>query len=377
MPYEGPGRETRSERAFRWFPKLERAERIALVGKFSSDSVFDIDFIVMMGLSTALASLGLLLNSTAVVIGAMLVAPLMTPLVAAGFALVQGNLSLFRQSIRAMLYGIAMGLAVAMAVGAVTPSYDPTLEVQARTEVNILDLAVALFSGMAGAYAIARPKVAATVAGVAIAAALVPPLSVVGIGIAHGRPSVAGLAAVLFVANIVSIVFGSAIIFRLAGVRRAAISGASPIWARVTIFGLLAATLALMYPLRERFVSQISQGQARPLTYPLSPKVRKVIRATVDEWPGVDILSMGRISVEPEQGLTVVLISDDLITPELGYELREAVYTVLPPSTPVRVIPVLEAWEGAMEELPPEVRSYHPSQGVPGLIPGTPREDNE
>ena len=80
------------------FPTLERDERLDLVQQLEQNAQANIDFIMMMVLSTSLASLGLLADSTAVVIGAMLVAPLMGPLVAAGHALVQGNLSMFRKS---------------------------------------------------------------------------------------------------------------------------------------------------------------------------------------------------------------------------------------------------------------------------------------
>ncbi len=93
------------------FPTLERNERLDLVHQLEESAQANIDFIMMMVLSTSLASLGLLADSTAVVIGAMLVAPLMGPLVAAGHSLVQANLSLFRKSMGVALIGLGIGFA--------------------------------------------------------------------------------------------------------------------------------------------------------------------------------------------------------------------------------------------------------------------------
>jgi uncharacterized hydrophobic protein (TIGR00271 family) len=108
---------------------MERAERQELFGRIESGADGGRDYLVMMVLSATLASLGLLQGSTAVVIGAMLVAPLMGPLVGAGLALVQGNLELMRRSMTVAAIGIALGFAVAMFFGAINPGYEPTMEV--------------------------------------------------------------------------------------------------------------------------------------------------------------------------------------------------------------------------------------------------------
>jgi uncharacterized hydrophobic protein (TIGR00271 family) len=131
----------------------------------------------MMCLSTAIAALGLLINSPAVIIGAMVVAPLMTPLIAAGCALVRGDLSLFTKSIQAMLFGSLVALGVSLLVGALIPNDTLTVEMVSRGRPDILDLFVGLFAGAAAAYATARPKVMAALVGVAVAAALVPPIA--------------------------------------------------------------------------------------------------------------------------------------------------------------------------------------------------------
>ncbi|MDH4030835.1 MAG: DUF389 domain-containing protein, partial [Chromatiales bacterium] len=101
---------------FRWLPILAREERREILAHLQETARWNVDFVVMMGLSAALASLGLLNNATTVVIGAMLVAPLMSPLLGAGFALVQGNVVLFRDCLKAMGYGIAVSLLASLAM---------------------------------------------------------------------------------------------------------------------------------------------------------------------------------------------------------------------------------------------------------------------
>ena len=92
---------------FSWLPSLEAVDRVDLFDRLQAGARWNVDYILMMCLSTAIASLGLMQNSTAVVIGAMVVAPLMTPLIDAGLSLIQGNPIFFRDAMRAMGYGIA------------------------------------------------------------------------------------------------------------------------------------------------------------------------------------------------------------------------------------------------------------------------------
>ena len=115
-------------------------------------------------------------DSAAVVIGAMLVAPLMSPLLGCGMAIVQGNLPLFRNSLKAVLFGFLVALAIGVVLGFISPMGELTDELRARGGPTVLDMLVALLSGIAAAYCNGRPNLSAALPGVAIAAALVPPL---------------------------------------------------------------------------------------------------------------------------------------------------------------------------------------------------------
>jgi uncharacterized membrane protein len=107
------------------FPLLERDDRVALAERINQSTPANVDFVVMMTLAAVLASLGLMQGSTAVVIGAMLVAPLMGPLLGAGLALVQGNLRLFRAASVAIGIGAVIGLVVSLILGLLNPGYEP------------------------------------------------------------------------------------------------------------------------------------------------------------------------------------------------------------------------------------------------------------
>jgi uncharacterized hydrophobic protein (TIGR00271 family) len=199
---------------FSWLPTLEATDRIELFDRLQVGARWNIDFMMMMCLSTAIASLGLIQNSTAVVIGAMVVAPLMTPLIGAGLALVQGNTIFFRDSIKAMGFGIGAALLISLFLGFLVPMEELTPELIARGAPTIIDLGVAFLSGAAAAYAVARPSLLGALAGVAIAAALVPPLATVGISLAEGVWEISEGAAILFATNLVAIILGAAFIYR-------------------------------------------------------------------------------------------------------------------------------------------------------------------
>jgi uncharacterized hydrophobic protein (TIGR00271 family) len=323
---------------FPLFPTLKREGRIELVKHFEKSACWNIDFIVMMGLATALAALGLMQDSTPVVIGAMLVAPLMSPLIGAGFALVQGNVSLFRDSMKAMFLGVAGGLLISLILGFLTPEYEPTLEVMARGNVNLLDLGVAVLSGMAAAYSMGRPDLFATVAGVAIAAALVPPLAVVGIATAAGVYWLAGAAAVLLITNLIAIIMGAALIFRFMGVQGSLAGVQRPIWARRMFLLLVLAVGMLVFPLGDRALKQARVGQTRPLTYPASLKVRDAVQERIDTVENIEVMMVARIGVEPNMGIHVFLVSPSNIPEKLSSDLDVIIKNVVGKDIPVRVL---------------------------------------
>jgi uncharacterized hydrophobic protein (TIGR00271 family) len=193
-------------------PKLTDIEQDAVIWQSERLAGLSVDFVLLSAISALLAAFGLLLNSPAVVIGAMLVAPLLGPLVAISVGLVTARLRLFSRALFTVFVGAASGVACGWLLGLIVPLESPTAEMLARGNPTLLDAGVALAAGAVGAYATARKEIPAALAGVAIAAALVPPLGTIGLGIALGNWSLALGATLLFLTNIVSVaVIGSGV----------------------------------------------------------------------------------------------------------------------------------------------------------------------
>lgn len=174
-------------------------------------------YVVLMLLSTVLATIGLYQNSTSVVIGAMLLAPLMGPLVSISMGILRGDEHLYRQSANKILIGVALALVAAALITLLFPYKPVTDEMLARLSPSLPDLGVAIFAGIAGAYTKSFKEILQSLAGVAIAVALIPPLAVAGIGLGRGDPGFFGQAFLLFSTNLIGIVAAAIVTFRVLG----------------------------------------------------------------------------------------------------------------------------------------------------------------
>jgi len=204
---------------YRPLPNLTVGERVEVERRIRRSALASVDYYTLIILASVIAILGLIQNSGAVIIGAMLVAPLMSPILALAFSLVLGDGRLLAQSGESTIKGVLVAIVVSVAMALILPEQPITAEILARTQPNLLDLVIALASGAAAAYALARKQLAAALPGVAIAAALVPPLVVIGFGLGYGMYEVAGGALLLFITNLSAIVFSGATVFLLLGFR--------------------------------------------------------------------------------------------------------------------------------------------------------------
>jgi len=202
-------------------------------------------YVLMCALSAGIATLGLWQSSTAVVIGAMLVSPLMSPIAALGFGFASLDGHRIKDAVRVVMVGAAIGILTGMLLTWLSPIRNATPEILARTEPTLLDLAIALFSGLAGGYATVIGK-GGTAIGVAIATALMPPLTVVGYGIGVFQPMFALGAFLLFLTNLAAITFAVALVARLSNAAR---PFGKVEWTPRYIAILIAAFLALATPL--------------------------------------------------------------------------------------------------------------------------------
>ena len=161
-----------------------------------------------------IASLGLNVNSTAVVIGAMLVSPLMGPIMGLGMGMAINDLSLLRKALYNYVFALVVGLITSTIFFSLSPVREASSEILARTSPNIYDVLIALFGGFAGILAVSSRKKANVIPGVAIATALMPPLCTAGYGIANWNFTYFSGAMYLFVINTVFIALATLVTAR-------------------------------------------------------------------------------------------------------------------------------------------------------------------
>jgi uncharacterized hydrophobic protein (TIGR00271 family) len=316
-------------------PQLEREARIALVDEVEGKARWTFDFAALMALATTIAALGLLADSVAVVIGAMLVAPLMTPLIGGGLALVQGNWPLWRSSARAVILGFFSALAIGLVLGAGARilGFGLTGELAARGEPTLLDLGVSFASGIAASYCLARPHLSGALAGVAIAAALVPPIAAVGICLALGETMTARGAALLFGTNVVAIVLGAATNFFAAGIR-----GKSGLWTRRLVIALMLACAGLAVPLTSVLLGKVT-----------APRLLEQELSAVAEEDGYRLLKLRRSREDGESLIDLELAGAEAPSVELVKRLQKAAEEQTGREVRMRVRTLLELERGPEE----------------------------
>jgi uncharacterized hydrophobic protein (TIGR00271 family) len=198
---------------------VDNTDRISVLEHVDEAGHLGPRYAFMTLMSCGIAMLGLLQNSAAVIIGAMLISPLMGPIIELGLGLATFDLRSIRDALKSLSVGVALALLVAAGIVYFSPLQEATPEIVARTQPTFFDLLIAIFSGLAGAYATVTRK-GEMIVGVAIATALMPPLAVVGYGIAVMNWNIAGGAAFLFMTNLLAIALSVTIVARWYGFGR-------------------------------------------------------------------------------------------------------------------------------------------------------------
>lgn len=178
---------------------------------------FSGSYLLMNMLATTIACYGLFANSSAVVIGAMIVAMLLSPILGVALALVDSDMALLKKGLITLIGGVLGVMLTALVIGYVHQDIPLTNEILARTAPNLFDLMIALAGGAAGAFATVLPRLSSAGVGVAIATALVPPLSSSSILLTRGEYRLAFGAFLLAFANIVAIQFAASVVMWLTG----------------------------------------------------------------------------------------------------------------------------------------------------------------
>lgn len=207
---------------FARFRAIQDNDKSALVRKLMQNSTPDFDYFYLIGLSILMATAGLLLNSGSIVIGSMLIAPLMYPILAVALGLVMSNYEVLRRSTETLIRSLGIGLLLSVAAAFLLTGTEPdsyrTAEVMSRangTNLLYLYLLVSIVAGAAVSYILARPEWGATLPGTAIAVALIPPLAALGIGIAHFDVEIIKGTTLLLIVNLFGIIGSAMVVFLL------------------------------------------------------------------------------------------------------------------------------------------------------------------
>jgi uncharacterized hydrophobic protein (TIGR00271 family) len=327
-----------------WLPRINPSDHADLIHEMRQGSIWGADFIVMLGLAAAVSSLGLIQDSPAVVIGSMLLAPLMTPMMGLGLGLAQANISLMNASFKAILLGFLMTVAISFAIGYITPSGETlSQEVLHRGSPNVLDLMIALFAAGAAAFAMARPNIVGAIAGVAIATALVPPACSIGISFSQGAYLNGLGASLLFLANLVAIIATSSFTFSMMGISLGQSLRRHRRIARVSRVGLVLILLILFAPMSYSLMSRIDEGKNVTIAYPVTRAVAIAVEDRVSQDEGVEVMLMAR--KRSERGVVIHLASRDDLPLSYADEITSIVRQEMnDPNIPVQVMAVRSIW---------------------------------
>jgi len=209
----------------KFFQRISSERRQEVLNDLKESSSPGFDYFFMVILSSSIATFGLVTDSAAVIIGAMLVAPLMSPILGLSLATVAGEKKMFSQAVIALAEGVLLAIVLSLfwswtarlfPFGYLT---EIPREVMIRTRPTPFDMGIALFGGIAAAYALSHSKLSATLPGVAIATALMPPVCTIGIGLSMGNFSIALGAGLLFLTNLITISFAGILVFLALGFR--------------------------------------------------------------------------------------------------------------------------------------------------------------
>ncbi|MBI3158282.1 MAG: DUF389 domain-containing protein [Chloroflexi bacterium] len=343
---------------------IERQAEVIL--KLRESSAPDFDFFVLVVLSCMIATFGLLINSAATIIGAMLVAPLMSPILGLGLASIKGDTKLLRDAATALARGAALAVLISVLItwtNALLPFIslqDLPVEVLSRTRPTPFDLGVALAGGLAATFALIQPQLSAALPGVAIATALMPPLCTVGIGLALGRWDVAGGALLLFITNAVTIAASAILLFFVMGFNPPGRSAEGGLPRSLLVS--LGLTGLLLLPLgyqSYRFVVEANQNRA------ISQVVQEEVAALGGEVTDIDWQDSG----------SALDVDVAILTPQnLRYAdivaLQESIAARLQRPVRLRVNQILAA---RLDPRIPPTRTSTPTLGPSPAVTDTPR----
>lgn len=307
---------------------LYRWWRLRLVGSVDHEKViatieeesgWSPRYLFMTIMSAGIAVLGLLLSSPAVVIGAMLISPLMNPILGLGFSLALFDFVEMRRALIALVAGSACAVAFTAVIVALSPLQAPTAEIIARTRPNLFDLGVALFAALAGTFAIIGGK-GGTIVGVAIATALMPPLAVVGYGLATWNLPVLWGALALFVTNFVTIALSATVMARFYGFGHLLSSQQSWTQTVVLIMVFVVMAVPLAFSLKRIATEALTVTQVRSFLSDRFGNSARVTQLEIDF--DAQPIAVRSVIITPRARMQRTVVLQSALARQLGEPLR-------------------------------------------------------
>ncbi len=195
--------------------KLTKTQKKETIDRLFSSSTPSLDFYLMMTLSTIIIAMGLMLNNVAVIIGGMLIAPMLFPILSLSMGVVTGYPKLIQRGGVVIIQSILIIAVMSLLISLLFIEKELNPEIISRSVPSFAFLIIAFASGAAVAYAVTKPNISEVLPGVAITVSLVPPLASAGISLAFLKLQMALGAIQLFALNLVGIVFAAMIVFAL------------------------------------------------------------------------------------------------------------------------------------------------------------------
>ncbi len=296
----------------------------------------DFDFFLLTIFSTIIITLGLVINSSSVVIGGMLIAPVVWPIFLLSLATVMGRVRFLEKSIITVFKSTLIILLTALLIGLFIPDVlGGGSEVLSRTRPTIFELLIALASGFIGAFIVSYPKLGGAMAGVVVAAALVPPLAVTGLAISRNDWQAAGGSFLLYLSNLVAITFASGILFVLARFRGPASDEAREI-RKVNLRWFIILFLVVIIPLYFTTKNTLTQQKQRQVIADVfTAELGSTVQLTEIKTENKGGVLQINVTVRSERGISKWDVTK--MTEALSRSLERSVVLK------ITVIPVIEA----------------------------------
>jgi len=310
------------------------ARRAAIRESVIAGAALTRPYLAMNVAAAFIAGFGLMENSPAVIIGAMLIAMLFGPIVGIAMALAEADLRLLRRALAAEVVGAACVVGVGSLIGLSTRHLEIGSEILNRSAPNLLDLLIALVGGLAGGFTFLSSSLSSVIVGVAIATALVPPLTTCGILLARGLPQAAMGGFLLFLANFSAIAFGAMIVFLLGGYRPAAREKVQNVVVpRLVSVALL---LALAFHLFGTLVRTSAQAT-------MQSRIQSILGKEIEKVPGARLAELALVRTQSKTTAWVVVRTPQPFSPDQVAHLNDLVNTVAGRSIGLTVRSVITA----------------------------------